>query len=202
MTKKTIYLSGGSVFSQGKLRCNVDSFSGKQFLRRDFLKKEPRDGSLLFPVVSPSREFFLNAQRETVGSVIKRFVKQNEGAKAKDRIRFLHVDLCKAWRVVVGLKFEEKNYERLLVTGGSELDLNTLTIKLYLVSLVVYLHEFKHALQFFYPEYRQFENPEEDAFAWAFAVIREGFPRYYEMLKKSGFFSTSFVEYDFSSFKK
>lgn len=153
-------------------------------------------------MVSPSREFFLNAQKETVESVVKRFVKQNKGVKAKDRIRFLHADLCRTWRVAVGLKFEEKNYERLLVTGGSELDLNTFTIKLYLVSLVVYLHEFKHALQFLYPEYRQFESPEEDAFAWAFAVIKEGFPRYYETLKNSGFFSTSFVEYDFSSLKK
>lgn len=144
-----------------------------------------------------SQDFFLNAQEKTV-EIVKGLSLRDLGKRNfKRRVYDLHVSLCGVWGVDVGLIVDERNYERLLLTGGSEFDLESLTIKLYLVSLFIYLHEFKHALQFFYPNYRQFKDPEEDAFAWAFTVIKQSFPLYYEILKNSRLFSKNFFEYKF-----
>ena len=141
--------------------------------------------------------FFKKAQLKTVEAIAKSFSNRNEKIGNKKKIFNLHSELCREWRVLVDLKIEEKNYERMLITGGSEFEPKSSTIKLYLVSLVVYLHEFKHVLQFFYPEYRALKDPEEDAFAWALAVIKRGLPRYYEIVKRNSFFARFLAEHYF-----
>ena len=138
--------------------------------------------------------FFKKAQSKTVKLVAKKFLSCNEKTGNKKKILDLHFELCREWKVLVNLKVDERNYERMLVTGGSEFEPESFTVRLYLVSLVVYLHEFKHVLQFFYPEYRALVDPEEDAFDWAFAVIKQGLPRYYELIKKNSFFARFIAE--------
>lgn len=81
----------------------------------------------------------------------------------------LHLFFCRWWGVEVELRIVEHEEKR-KVTGGGEFVPSERVIYLYEKSLLVYLHEFRHALQ--YVLKIPVSDLEEDAIEWSEKMLK------------------------------
>lgn len=90
--------------------------------------------------------------------------------------------MCSIWESDFSLVVDFDNVEKFARTGGGEFVPKSQTIYLYFPSLIVYLHEFKHGLQFVLPSYTLLKNPEEDALSWSHSLFKIALPQIYRKI--------------------
>lgn len=111
----------------------------------------------------------------------KKYFKQNDDNKKVILIEMLK-NLNAIYKTQTQLKINEKNTLGYMLSGGGCYEPSSKTIHLFKLSLITFLHEFKHSLQL----QKQKENSEIIARGYSISLFYLASPRHYERAVKKG----------------
>lgn len=138
---------------------------------------------------------FTEHELKTIEAVRKFLKNKKEPFSELPYLRLIR-KLNEIWNTSVSLSIEFFAVHKSILTGGGFYSAEEKVIYLYLPSIFILLHEFKHHLQKTYPQYTKIPNSEIDAYCWSITIVRTANPEYYNKIEneKKLFFTRSLNE--------
>ncbi len=141
--------------------------------------------------------FKFSFQEENTINLLKTILKNNTKLLAPETYFKITESLKQIWNTEVNLYVDFSAIHKCMLMGGGCYSPELKTISLFIPSILVLLHEFKHHLQIVYPQYTKISNPEIDAILWSVTITKLANPKHYQkMLINNTIFLKNIIDYD------